>query len=252
MSNHSDSSAPFGEDSRPRTRSAVLDAAERLFSERGVDGVSVRDITASAGANLGAVHYHFRSKDGLVMEVFGRRLQPMNRARIARLDALEKAAGNWPVNLSQIVEALVRPSLQMESDLPNRDEAVLRLLGRCFAELNPELKKFVDEQFAEVAGRFDAAFLRAVPGLSPGELFWRMSFFIGALHQGQDVWLRFERYSHQAANAAVARPDREELIRQITTFVTAGMRAPSPAKSRRVSGRASVRRSPGKSTLRKP
>ncbi len=252
MNNHSNLAAPVGDDSGLRTRSAMLDAAERLFSERGVDGVSVRDITAAAGVNLGAANYHFRSKEGLVIEVFGRRLKPMNRARIARLDALEEAAGKRPVDLSQIVEALVRPSLEIEPDLPNCDGAVLRLLSRCFAELNPKLKKFVDEQFAEVAGRFDAAFLRAIPGLSPAELLWRMSFFVGALHQGQDVWLRFQRSSRQAVNAAVARPDREEFIRQITAFVSAGMRAPSPEKPRKVSRRAPARRSLGKLTRRKP
>jgi len=57
----------------PGTPERVLDAAERLFAERGFAGTSVRDITDAAGANLGAVNYHFRSKAQLYAEVFARR-----------------------------------------------------------------------------------------------------------------------------------------------------------------------------------
>jgi TetR/AcrR family transcriptional regulator, regulator of cefoperazone and chloramphenicol sensitivity len=47
------------------TRSRLLEAAMRLFAERGFGKVTVRDITAEAGANLAAVSYHFRDKAGL-------------------------------------------------------------------------------------------------------------------------------------------------------------------------------------------
>lgn len=55
------------------TRQRLLDAAEQLFAERGFAATSVRQITDAAGANLGAVNYHFRSKEGLYAEVFARR-----------------------------------------------------------------------------------------------------------------------------------------------------------------------------------
>jgi AcrR family transcriptional regulator len=223
--------APAPDDKRLQTRTAVLDAAERLFSERGVDGASVRDITAAAAANLGAINYHFGSKDALVMEVFARRLEPINRARIARLDSLEEAARGKPVELSQIVEAFVRPGLEIPLDASNREGVVVvRLINRCLAEPNPALKKFVEEQFAEVAERFDAAILRSARGLSREELFWRMIFFLGALHQGQEVWMRFDQFPRPGANAAVSRPSQEEFIRFIVSFVTAGMREPSQKK----------------------
>ncbi len=55
------------------TRSRLLEAATRLFGERGFNHVTVRDICSGAGANLAAVNYHFRDKWGLYKEV----LQPM-------------------------------------------------------------------------------------------------------------------------------------------------------------------------------
>lgn len=228
---------PSGSDSRVQTRAAVLDAAERLFAMRGIDGASVRDITAAAGANLGAINYHFGSKDRLVMEVFARRLEPVNRARIARLDALEKAAGKRAVELSRIVEAFIRPSVECEGVEGGQENAFMQLVSRSFLEPHPDLKRFVEEQFGELARRFDTAILRAAPGLTQGELFWRMSFLIGALHHSLVVWLRFEEFPRPGANAAAVRPDREQFIQAAVAFLTAGMRAPLSSKPPGPAGR---------------
>src|SRR5882757_1330208 len=102
------------QDSQFATRTALLDVAERLFSQNGIEGTSVRDIIKEAGTNLGAINYHFGTKDRLALEVFARRLEPVNRERIARLDALETAAGRRKLKLEQILEALVRPALESE------------------------------------------------------------------------------------------------------------------------------------------
>jgi AcrR family transcriptional regulator len=57
------------------TADRLFREARRLFAERGYRGASIRAITAAAGANLGAVTYHYGSKDALhraVLEtVFG-------------------------------------------------------------------------------------------------------------------------------------------------------------------------------------
>ncbi|HLY61429.1 MAG TPA: CerR family C-terminal domain-containing protein [Terriglobia bacterium] len=51
------------------TRHRLLDAAARLFAERGFQNVTVRDICSQAGANVAAVNYYFRDKSGLYEEV---------------------------------------------------------------------------------------------------------------------------------------------------------------------------------------
>ena len=51
------------------TRQRLLDAASRLFAERGFQNVTVRDICGQAGANVAAVNYYFRDKSGLYKEV---------------------------------------------------------------------------------------------------------------------------------------------------------------------------------------
>jgi AcrR family transcriptional regulator len=210
------------------TRQALLNTAEKLFAEYGVEGTSVRDITTAAKANLGAINYHFGSKDQLVMEVFARRLEPLNRERLARLDALEKAAGKRKLKLEEIVEAVVRPIVEQRESQTDNEYAFMQVICRCFHEPNPKLKAFVEEQFREVAKRFDAAVLRAVSSLPPGELYWRMKFFFGALHHGLEMWMRFEKMPHPNPDIQPVRLDREGFIQRITAFVAAGLSAPLP------------------------
>src|SRR3954465_6015602 len=51
------------------TRTAVIDAAERLFSERGFAATSMRDISAACGVSHPLIHHHFGSKEELYAAV---------------------------------------------------------------------------------------------------------------------------------------------------------------------------------------
>jgi AcrR family transcriptional regulator len=64
------------------TKESLVVTAERLFAERGIDGVSVRQITLEAGvANNSAVTYHFESKAGLVRAIFEYRVPYLTERR---------------------------------------------------------------------------------------------------------------------------------------------------------------------------
>lgn len=63
--------------SSTNTREAVLLAARVLFAERGFEGASVRAITDAADANLGAITYHFGSKEALYGEVLRAAIEPL-------------------------------------------------------------------------------------------------------------------------------------------------------------------------------
>ncbi|HQL53649.1 MAG: CerR family C-terminal domain-containing protein [Phycisphaerae bacterium] len=57
------------EHSQPATRQRLLDAAGEVFAERGFRLATVRDICQRAGANIAAINYHFRDKEGLYAAV---------------------------------------------------------------------------------------------------------------------------------------------------------------------------------------
>jgi len=89
-------------------KSAMIEVAERMFAERGIDGVSMRDVAAAAGQkNNSAVRYHFGGRDGLVLEVFRRRMKEINSSRAAYLAQLDENGRGHDVR--GLVEAVVLP-----------------------------------------------------------------------------------------------------------------------------------------------
>src|SRR3989475_7198085 len=55
-----------------RTRTAIIDAALRLFRERGYDATTMRAIAAEAGVSVGNAYYYFESKEQLIQGFYDR------------------------------------------------------------------------------------------------------------------------------------------------------------------------------------
>ena len=87
-------------------RGRLLDAAEKLFAERGFEATSVRDITAEAKCNLAAVNYHFGSKEDLYEATFVRLARELRTWRERRLRADLQAAGQG-ASLERLVRSFV-------------------------------------------------------------------------------------------------------------------------------------------------
>lgn len=82
----------------------MIDVAERLFAERGIGGVSLREVGAAAGQrNNSAAQYHFGSKDGLLAALFERRMATINERRLALLASVPDG------DVHGIVDAWFRP-----------------------------------------------------------------------------------------------------------------------------------------------
>jgi AcrR family transcriptional regulator len=102
------------------TQERLLDAAERLFAERGIDAVSSRNITDAAGVNAASIHYHFGTMRGLVVALVERLGQQLGEQRDRSLDALE-ASGD--LTLESVVGALVRSTAELAADPHGRHHA---------------------------------------------------------------------------------------------------------------------------------
>jgi AcrR family transcriptional regulator len=89
------------------TREMLLDAAARLFAERGIDNVSIAEIVRTAGQrNTSAVNYHFGSRDEVLRAVLARHV-PVIAER--RRQLLEEAQGRPDTDVRSAAEAIVRP-----------------------------------------------------------------------------------------------------------------------------------------------
>jgi AcrR family transcriptional regulator len=156
----------------PDTRTQILDAAEHLFAERGYRGTSVRAITNLAGANLAAVGYHFGSKAELLGAVARRVIEPVNAAQCAGLDRLLARTQDPPV--AELVEAFAGP---LFDEMPAGGEGgarTSRLIVTIITDPAEEVRSWTGPAQDTVGDRYLAAFGRALPGLSPQELFFRM------------------------------------------------------------------------------
>jgi AcrR family transcriptional regulator len=195
---------------RADTKTRILDAAEKLFGERGFDATSLRDITTEADVNLAAVNYHFQSKESLIEAVIMRGAGPINEKRISMLEA----AGSNP-SIEQLIEAFVGPVLEQDF------EPMAPLMARVLS--SPEIMKRVFKHHMDtLSRRFAECAAKALPDLSPSEVMWRLHFTAGAM-------------AHTVTRAPVLRDlfggvidlnDRKLLIARLVRFAAAGFRAP--------------------------
>lgn len=94
----------------PSSRQRLLQSAERLFAERGIDAVGVRDIAADAGFKNGnSLTYHFHSKENLVREVLLAGAISAENCRRRLLNRLR--ADNVPMTTRTVLKVLCAPSV---------------------------------------------------------------------------------------------------------------------------------------------
>lgn len=203
------------------TRDRILDAAETLFVTHGFAKTSIRAVTQQAGVNVAAVHYHFGSKDDLIREVLLRRIEPVNRERLRLLDACLDSAE--PPSLECIVNAFIEPAVRLGGDDSPAGAVIPRLLGRIHSEPGEAFHQALVELFAETKRRFSIALSRALPGLSPTDLIWRLNFLVGALAHSIGAPHLLRHISNGLCDPA----ETETTRRQLLAFVCAGLRAPS-------------------------
>lgn len=201
------------------TKDRILNAAERLFAHHGIEATSLRNITTEAGVNLAAVNYHFQSKEALLHAVIARRLDPVNEVRLAKLAACEAAAGDGQLPLDQVLDALLRPVMEMMRG-PGKEFAPM--MARIFTESSVITEKVFQKHLAHVAQRFLPAFHRALPGISQTELMWRLLFTMGAVAHtiGGSKLIRV------LSQGQCDPTDVEGTIRRLEAFLLAGLQAP--------------------------
>lgn len=200
--------------SQPSTHDRILDAAEALFAEQGLNVTTLRQITQSAGVNLAAVNYHFGSKQALLLAVFRRRLDSLNAARIQRLDlALQRPQG---VLLEEVLDALVYPALAFSQGSDADGHRFMQLLMRAFADRDEELRAAISQEYAFVMRRFADAIQQALPHLEGGQLRRNLDFIVGAL-----------TYTMAESRLADTRLIASDLVR----FAAAGLQAGLASRS---------------------
>jgi AcrR family transcriptional regulator len=216
---------------KPNMREAILCAAEELFSTNGFNAVSVRDIAQAAGANPGSVTYHFKTKDGLLLEIYRRHCGPMNLRR-SELLAAAKRVRDLQDRLEAIVRAYVLPAFSSGSDLAGGGARFTRLRAVMSAEGNDVARRIIAQTFDDTSHAFIDAINESLPHIPRTEIVWRSHFLLGALYYSLVMPERVSRLSRGEADGADGGHAIEELVRA----TVASLQAPpldQPVRTRR-------------------
>ena len=204
------------------TKDSILNAAERLFAERGYEATSLRAITTAAGVNLAAVHYHFGNKEGLLDAVVERRAMAMNQERLRELDELARTVRGGTLQVEDILRAFLLPGLRtFEREEPETLDLLMRLNARIGSEPPETVEELVRKHFGAVMKRFVEALQRALPELRPAVVQDRFRFAIGTLsHVFSGTFDLDVIPGHPASDTS-----DEEKIQHLIVFLAAGLRA---------------------------
>jgi len=210
--------APATEETEAATKAAVFASAERLFALHGFQNVSVRDITAEAGVNLASVNYHFGSKDALLFEIFRRRTSELNRERARMLhEAAARHNGKPPVR--DILEAYFAPPLRWGS--PDHDRRIsVQFIIRARSEGTAEMREVLRNDVSHLE-RFANALMAARPDLPKEDVYWRLHFVLGMVHNNR--FAEFDRL-HHLSGGLTREADVEALLKRMLDFAEAGFR----------------------------
>lgn len=145
---------------RPSSKALIIDCAESLFAEEGIDGVSLRQINEASGLSPAALHYHFGNKESLITEVLQRRLRP-KAIRDAELDLL--ISGENRVSPQAIASALVTPLATIFIEDETGGESYVQILSQIYSDRSQKFHTHLPRAFQSSINKFH----KLLPALEP-------------------------------------------------------------------------------------
>lgn len=195
---------------RHLTRDRLIAAARHLFADRGFTSASVRAITGEAKANLGAITYHFGSKEGLrdavIDQLFGRMAD--------RVTAAAASSGTPRARVAGIVHGI----FEFFTENPDAPRLIIHLLGSGLATAAVPPAAVVTHQrrtLQAISGVVEA-------GIAAGDFRAVEPLMVAFTIISQSVWFAIVRRQVAAISGVpVDRPEMTATVeRHITEVVT--------------------------------
>lgn len=203
------------------TRKRILDAAELTFANEGYGGASIRSITGLAGVDLGAVRYHFGTKDQLLGAVLKRRLDPLCKERLRLLELAQGREKGSAPRVEEIVHAFFYPAICLVTH-KGYGRSWMKLMGRVRIEPGRYLESIRDV-YEDLLKRYLDAFHRALPEVPADELAYRLYFMFGT---GVTTMINDGTLRAVGGELSDVTQEPDEVLDRLVRFVCAGMSAP--------------------------
>jgi AcrR family transcriptional regulator len=210
---------------RPAGRSAsvrglLLDVAERLFAEHGIEAVSFNQIAKAADQrNSTVIQYHFGSKTGLLEAILERHMPAVNDLRLQMLKRID--GKNRLVDLRRLAEAMVIPYAAHLSH--ENGTYFVRLSAQFYSDPRLELFKLMKGKYNtswREAGRITREILPELPAFVVKHRLGLLTSLVFAAFADR------ERLRAAGKHVGVARLHTEPFVNDLVTMIVAALNAP--------------------------
>ena len=163
---------------RAESLEQILNAAEYLFSMKGFNGVTLRDVAQEVGIHTTLLHYYFKDKQNLFEAVFERRASVSCGRRMAALEQYEAEAGDHPT-----AEGALHAFLDPDLDLCIEGGEHWRNYSAFCARVSYSRAgtAMMSAHFDPVVLKLVSLLKRALPDYSDEDIFWGFHFVSGAM-----------------------------------------------------------------------
>ncbi len=207
------------------TKSLIMDTAERMIAEHGLNGVSNRAILAEAGVSSSALHYHFNSRAGLIEAIVVRYGHIPTRQRLQMVRSFEEQ-GRIPSS-TEIVDIIVDPFIDLLREKGDVGRRFLRFVSRLQSDRTYSHREVEYKHFPEIIDRLETWARDACPGVSDQERDLRMVMVVDTvLHTLSNAdFMTREWMGHEQDE------NLRGFVAQLKTFLVAGLSAPATKAS---------------------
>ena len=204
---------------RAETMEQILDAAEALFAQHGLYGVTLKDVAKRVGVHHTLLNYYFADKKALFDAVFARRASVTSELRMKVLDEYEASCGGKPT-----VEGALHAFLDTDLDLYIQGGEGWKNYAQLTAQVanTPEWgAELMDAHFDPVVLRLIGLLKKAMPECSEQSIFWGYHFVTGALMLTLARTGRIDKLSGGVCHS----DDFAAVKERMAAFMAAGFRA---------------------------
>ena len=204
---------------RAETMEQIYDAAEALFSQHGLYGVTLKDVAKQVGVHHTLLNYYFADKKALFDAVFARRAVVTSERRMQALEAYEASAGDKPT-----VEGALRAFLDTDLDTYIQGGEGWKnyaKLGAQVANTPAWGADLMDQHFDPVVLRLIGLLKKALPDCAEEDIFWGYHFVTGALMLTLARTGRIDKLSHGLCHS----DDFAAVKERMASFMAAGFLA---------------------------
>lgn len=181
----------------------------------------MREVAQRSQTNLASAHYHFGSKEAMVLEMLQKRVRPINQRRMQYLaEARERSAGK-PLSTRDILRALILPIGEEIAKSSHTRQTLAQLVARTFTEPAKFIQTMHRKFFGELCEKFMDELRKTHPKVDEEDLYWNLhlavSSMLGALAQ--------HRRLNDFSKGKCDEEDTHDMIERLITFATHGFEA---------------------------